>query len=81
MSQGGRLIEKEGAFVGPGRSGPRREMELKGHEFRAEDDLKGEMIIFRRKKGGLEGGLATPALLRFQYHIETFARRTDYFTG
>ena len=46
-------------------------MELKGHELRGEDDLKGGMIIFQRKKGGLEGGLATSALLIFQYHIET----------
>ena len=44
--RGERLIEKEGAFVGPGRSGPRREMELKGHELQVEDDLKGEMTIF-----------------------------------
>jgi hypothetical protein len=49
-------------------------MELKGHELRGEDDLKGGMIIFQRKKGGLEGGLATSALLIFQYHIETFTR-------
>lgn len=50
-------------------------MELKGHELRGEDDLKGgEMIIFQRKKGGLEGGLTTSALLIFQYHIETFTR-------
>lgn len=50
-----RLIEKGGVFVRPGMNPGHEEMELKGQEFRTEDDLKGESIIFLRKKGGLEG--------------------------
>jgi hypothetical protein len=38
-------------------------MELKGHELRGEDDLKGGMIIFQRKKGGLEGGISHKCII------------------
>ncbi len=49
--------------MGPGISGPRREMELKGHELRLEDDLKGGNDHLLKEKGWLGGGISHTSII------------------
>jgi hypothetical protein len=63
MNHEGWFIEKEGTFVGPGKSGPRREMELKGREFQIEDDLKGGDDHLPKEKGWLGGGISHTCII------------------
>lgn len=56
-------LKRKGPSWGPTKAGPRREMELKGHELQPEDDLKGGDNHLPKEKGWLGGGISHTSII------------------